>query len=216
MRRRITVNSSVGRGSPPPQLCELGKTTRCTMASSLDDPVHIHPQPLSMDSLPADTIDRRKTLVRQTWRSVEFGLGDKAIRSMYTRLFQICPEVEHLYNGVSMEILCKKVFDMIRLAVRSLDDFDSVVPALIDLGRRHHKSYGTLRRHYRAVTQAFQEVLQEYICSQWTNIVCTQYVFDVADAWGWCLNGIGDIMADGGELFEEEEDDDDDDTEVTT
>jgi hemoglobin-like flavoprotein len=162
------------------------------------------PLPLSMDSLPTDTLKRRKTLVQQTWRSVEFGLGEQAIKVMYEHLFQDCPEVKSLFEGVTMSTLYTKFFAMLRLAVRSLDDFDVVVPTLVALGRRHAKSYGVQRKHYRAMTHAFQRVLQDYIFAHWANMVCTQYIFDVTDAWGWCLNGMGDIMADGADLDEED------------
>jgi len=140
-------------------------------------------------------IERRKTLIRQTWRAVEFGMGEKATTEFYDRLLLQCPEMKPLFADRNMKVHSHKLYQIIRLAVRSLDDFESVVPVLKKLGRRHSVVYGLDRSHYRVFTSTFIEVLHRFIYSQYSSMMAgTHYVVDVADAWSYVLNIIGDIM----------------------
>ena len=107
--------------------------------------------------------------------------------------------MEPLFANTSIEIQSRKLYGVVRLAVRSLDDLDGLLPTIKELGRRHGQAYGVIPEYYGAVTQTFIEILHEYICSQWTNMECSRYIVDVADAWAWCLNLIGGIMADAAE-----------------
>ena len=142
-------------------------------------------------------IERRKTLIKQTWRAVEFGMGEKATVEFYDRLLSQFPEMRPLFGDTNMKLQSHKIYGIIKLAVRSLDDFESVVPVLERLGRRHANVYGLDRSHYRAFTDTFIEVLHRFIYSQYSAMmVGTHYAIDVADAWSYVLNIIGDIMAD--------------------
>ena len=143
-----------------------------------------------------ETYERRMNLVKQTWRSVEFGLGHKATQAFYDRLFANHLDTRRLFAGVGMEGQSRKLYDLLRLAVRSLDDLDAIIPTVQEMGRRHARSYGVVRDHYGDVTQAFIEILHQYICSQLGHMAHSRYLVDVADAWAWCLNLIGNIMAD--------------------
>lgn len=145
-------------------------------------------------------IERRKTLIRQTWRAVEFGMGEQATTEFFDRLLSQLPELKPLFAETNMKLQSHKLYGIIKLAVRSLDDFDSVFPVLEKLGRKHATFYGLKRTHYRAFTDTFIEVLHSFIHSQYSAMmVGTHYVVDVADAWSSVLNIIGDIMADAGE-----------------
>ena len=147
----------------------------------------------------AEILARRKALVKQTWLSMEFGLGEEATVCFYDRLFAKFPNVEPLFANTSLQVQSHKLYLTLRLAVRSLDDLDAIIPTLQELGRRHAQSYGVVPEYYGAVTQTFIEVLHEYICSKWTNMACSRYMVDVADAWTWCLNLVGGVMADAAE-----------------
>lgn len=160
------------------------------------EPLPFHAELVSHQSPADETRERRKTLIQQTWRSVEFGLGQKATETFYDRLFTNYPAVKSLFEHTSMEGQSQKLYGVLRLAVRSLDDLDSVIPTVQELGRRHARSYGVKREYYGAVTRTFIEIVHEYIASQWGTMAGTRYMVDVADAWAWCLNLIGDIMAD--------------------
>ena len=158
-----------------------------------------------------ETLERRKTLIKQTWRSIEFGLGEGATKAFYNRLFTKFPSVEPLFANTSLEVQSLKLYQTLRLAVRSLDDLDSILPTVQELGRRHAQSYGVVPEYYAAVTQVFIEILHEYICSHFTNMACSRYIVDVADAWAWCLNLIGSVMIDAAPAAAAAADDDDDD-----
>ena len=167
--------------------------------SSFTDQLVFSPKVLSDPLAEDEILARRKLLIKQTWRSVEFGLGEKATRSFYERLFSNFPEVQPMFENVSMKEQAHKLYSVLRLAVRSLDDLEAILPTVQELGRRHAQSYGVARQHYEAVTDTFVDVLHEYICSQCSNMGCSTYMVDVADAWSWCLNFIGGIMADAAE-----------------
>ena len=175
--------------------------------SSSSDPLPFRSELVSALPPQDETLARRKTLIRQTWRSVEFGLGETVSRSFYDRLFERFPDVKPMFDATSMEVQAQKLYTTLRLAVRSLDDLETLRPALQYLGRRHAQSYGVVRAHYGAVTQVFLEILHEYISSHWTNnasmiMIHSRYMVDVADAWSWALNLLGGIMADAAEAAE--------------
>jgi len=114
-------------------------------------------------------IERRKTLIRQTWRAVEFGMGEKVTVDFNERLLSQCPELIPLFAGTDMKVLSHKLYGIIKLAVHSLDEIESLVPLLEKLGRRHATVYGLDRSHYRVFTSTFIEVLQKFIYSQYCN-----------------------------------------------
>ena len=140
---------------------------------------------------------RRKELVQQTWRAVELGLDVQATRQFYVRLFEKYPEIKPLFGNVDMELQAKKLYEVIKVAVRFLDNMDQLVPTLKDLGVRHARCYSVKREHYDAVTDTFIRVLNEFIFSQWNRgIEGSIWLLDVADAWAWVLTFIGNTMAD--------------------
>eukprot|EP00977_Amphora_coffeiformis_P026743 scaffold29618_cov183-Amphora_coffeaeformis.AAC.5 len=102
-------------------------------------------------------IERRKTLIRQTWRAVEFGMGEKVTVDFNERLLSQCPELIPLFAGTDMKVLSHKLYGIIKLAVHSLDEIESLVPLLEKLGRRHATVYGLDRSHYRVFTSTFIE-----------------------------------------------------------
>mmetsp|Transcript_16438 Transcript_16438/g.33164 ORF Transcript_16438/g.33164 Transcript_16438/m.33164 type:complete len:174 (-) Transcript_16438:212-733(-) len=160
------------------------------------DPLPFRSELVSHLSPQDEICERRKNLIKQTWRSVEFGLGQKATEVFYDRLFTNYPDTQPLFAHVSMQGQSQKLYGVLRLAVRSLNDLDAIIPTVQELGRRHSRSYGVMRDHYGAVTQTFIEILHEYILTQWGTMAHTRYLVDVADAWAWYLNLIGGIMAD--------------------
>jgi hemoglobin-like flavoprotein len=146
-------------------------------------------------------LERRKTLVKQSWRAVEFGLGGEATVAFYELLFARFPSVKPLFAGTTTEVQAEKLYAVLRVAIRSLDDLDALVPVLQEMGVRHAISYGVVREHYGAVTQVFIELLHQFIGSQWSESMrmsgaTCRYMVEVADAWTWVLNLIGGVMAD--------------------
>jgi hemoglobin-like flavoprotein len=171
--------------------------------SSSSSPAGAAAAPSSSSSPPPydETLERRKKLVKQSWRAVEFGLGGAATQAFYERLFTRFPSVQPLFAGTTMDVQAEKLYAVLQVAIRSLDDLDSLVPVLQDMGVRHATAYGVQRAHYGAVTQVFIEILYEFIGNQWSENMSMsgatgRYMVEVADAWTWVLNLVGGVMAD--------------------
>lgn len=134
----------------------------------------------------AALLERRKQLIRETWSAVETGLNVQATEAFYQRLFQRYPEVEEMFDHADMRIQAMKLYEVLRVCVRFLDDMDSLAPILEDMGIRHAEAYGVVREHYSAVTEIFIEVLNEFISKQFADELSGSiYALDVAHAWSW-------------------------------
>lgn len=143
-------------------------------------------------------IERRKALIRETWAVVEANLNVTATEAFYVRLFEKYPDLRPMFAHADMRIQAMKLYEVLRVAVRFLDNFESLTPILEDMGIRHAESYGVQRDHYHAMTDAFIEILNNYISKQFTGdeFSGSLYALDVAHAWSWSLTMIGTIMAD--------------------
>jgi hemoglobin-like flavoprotein len=152
----------------------------------------------------AAEFERRKATIQKSWRAVQFGLDVESIKRFYDRLFDQYPQVRHMFRD-DMKIQYRKLYSVITLAVRSLDDMDALVPVLEDLGRKHAR-YGVLRPHYAAVCDCFLHIMNEYIFSQMPGNFAVQYAMEIQDSWEWVLTFIGEIMADAADEVKAEED----------
>jgi hemoglobin-like flavoprotein len=139
-------------------------------------------------------VERRKAIIKTTWRAVRFGLDAKATEIFYTRLFDQYPGVRDLFP-TNMNAQYRKLYDAVSLVVQCLDNPNDLVPVLTDLGVRHVQ-YGVVREYYSAVTDSFLWTLNTYIVSTMPNYNATQWLFEVAEAWDWALTFIGGVMAD--------------------
>jgi hemoglobin-like flavoprotein len=184
---------------------------KALQASIEINPLHNHalhgtivmkPLQISLSPDEESLYERRRKVVRSTWRAVEFGLDVKATELFYARLFDQFPSVRPMFKD-NMEAQYQKLFKAVSLAVRCLDgELDKLVPVLQELGVRHGK-LGVVRAHYEAVTECFLWTMNTYIMHQMPMNLAMTWVLDVADAWEWVLTLIGGIMADAAEEAEE-------------
>src|SRR5258708_27443026 len=77
----------------------------------------------------------QKNLVQQSFALVA-PIADQAGVLFYDRLFELDPTLRSLFRGDTLE-QSKKLMHTLAVAVASLDDIESIVPALHALGRRH-------------------------------------------------------------------------------
>ena len=96
-------------------------------------------------------------LVQTSFKKV-MPIGDTAAQLFYGRLFALDPGLEPLFTGDIRE-QGRKLMGMIGLAVTSLNDLSSLVPAVADLGRRH-AGYGVKPEHYDTVGAALLWTLE--------------------------------------------------------
>jgi hemoglobin-like flavoprotein len=111
-------------------------------------------------------------LVQQSYAKVA-PIADQAAAMFYARLFELDPSLKSLFRG-DMAEQGKRLMEMIAAAVHDLDDLDSLVPVVQDLGRRHVR-YGVTADHYDTVGRALLDTLEKGLAEAFTD--------DVRRAW---------------------------------
>ena len=96
-------------------------------------------------------------------------IADQAAALFYDRLFELDPSLKPLFQGDMVE-QGKRLMSMIAAAVQGLDDLESLVPVVQDLGRRHQR-YGVKTDHYGTVGQALLDTLAKGLGDDFTNDV---------------------------------------------
>ena len=96
--------------------------------------------------------------VQSSWKAVE-PIGPQAAALFYQNLFEADPSLQPLFRG-NMEEQGKKLVQMIGAAVNKLNDLDTLVPILQNLGKRHG-GYGVQDQHYQTVGAALLKTLEQ-------------------------------------------------------
>ena len=110
--------------------------------------------------------------------------ADAFTARFYDHLFVIDPGAAQLFTGVDMSVQQWKLAQTLGVVVQSLDDLETLLPAVAALGRRHTR-YGVLRHHFdsvgAALLQAFVDTLGQRftpaVRAAWTqayNLVATE------------------------------------------
>ena len=114
----------------------------------------------------------QKNLVQSTFKEV-IPIADTAAKLFYGKLFELDPALKPLFKG-DMEEQGRKLMQMIATAVNGLDDLESIVPAVEQLGKRH-VGYGVKDEHYDTVAAALLWTLEQGLGPAFTP--------DVKEAW---------------------------------
>lgn len=112
-------------------------------------------------------------LVQQSFMRIE-PISMVVGRTFYERLFETNPEIQTLFKG-DMESQGEQLMDMIGAAVAGLDDLDTLMPVVQQLGARHRK-YGVETAHYGAVAEALIWTLEQGLAEAFTPDVRTAWV----------------------------------------
>ncbi|HEY1294440.1 MAG TPA: globin family protein [Chloroflexota bacterium] len=115
----------------------------------------------------------QKDLVQESFALVA-PIGDQAGELFYARLFQLDPSLRALFRGDIRE-QSRKLMHMLAVAVRGLDDLDSIVPAVQALGRRH-VGYGVTQSHFDTVAAALLSTLEIGLGPHFTSEVRQAWV----------------------------------------
>ncbi|ALT77977.1 globin family protein [Paucibacter sp. KCTC 42545] len=98
------------------------------------------------------------TLVQDSWAKV-IPIAPAAGALFYANLFEADPSLKALFKG-DMTQQASKLMQMINAAVAKLDDLDSLVPVLQQLGQRH-STYGVQPAHYDTVGAALLKTIEQ-------------------------------------------------------
>ncbi|MEO7727225.1 MAG: globin family protein [Burkholderiales bacterium] len=111
-------------------------------------------------------------LVQATWQQV-LPIRETAAELFYSRLFAQDPALKSLFKG-DLKEQGKKLMSMIGTAVISLNELNTIVPAVQALGRRH-AGYGVRPHDYSTVGAALLWTLEQEL-----GTACTA---EVKQAW---------------------------------
>ena len=112
-------------------------------------------------------------LVRESWSQFE-PIAERSARFFYEKLFELDPEAQRLFAQTDMEAQGRKVMQMFAEIVRTLDQPDTLVSEVADLGRRH-VHYGVRDSQYDSVGTALLWTLEHGLGPAFTD--------DVRNAW---------------------------------
>ena len=109
--------------------------------------------------------ERQILLVKNSWSYV-IVKSEEAGQLFYYRLFEIAPEVKHMFKGDIKE-QSKKLMNMVTLIVTKLQKLDEIINEVKLLAQRHGK-YGVKPEYYKIVGAALIWTLKEGLQEKWT------------------------------------------------
>ena len=112
-------------------------------------------------------------LVRESWARFE-PVAEQSAGFFYDKLFELDPEAQRLFARTDMEAQGRKVMQMFAEIARTLDQPDTLVSEVADLGRRH-VHYGVRDSQYDSVGTALLWTLERGLGTAFTD--------DVRNAW---------------------------------
>jgi NAD(P)H-flavin reductase/hemoglobin-like flavoprotein len=121
--------------------------------------------------------------LKDNWRTVA-GHGDQVPLHFYSSLFLGHPDIRQMFP-VSMANQRDKLVRALGRVISGVDDLDSVVPVLAQLGRDHRK-FGVAPEHYPAVGRALLETLEHFSGADWTPAL--------ARDWAAAFGIVADVM----------------------
>lgn len=86
--------------------------------------------------------------------------------SFYSHMFEIAPHLQKLFTG-NMKTQGAMLMTSLELAVSSLDDMESILPAVQALGERH-MSYGVKKEYYPYAKESFLWSLEKHLSGEFT------------------------------------------------
>jgi hemoglobin-like flavoprotein len=122
-------------------------------------------------------------LVKESWAKV-VPISETAAELFYGKLFELDPELKSLFKG-DMTEQGRKLMAMINTAVNALDQLESIVPAVQDLGVRH-VGYGVKDKDYDTVAEALIWTLGQGLGDAFTD--------EVKEAWVITYTVLADTM----------------------
>jgi hemoglobin-like flavoprotein len=108
---------------------------------------------------------QQKILVQQSFKKVE-PIAEKAAAIFYATLFEYDPSLKHLFKG-DLKSQGKKLMATLKVAIKGLDDVNSLVPVLEQLADRHVQ-YGVKAADYTPVGNALLYTLKVGLGDEWT------------------------------------------------
>jgi nitric oxide dioxygenase len=131
----------------------------------------------------------RARLVRESWEQLA-PVVPRVAATFYQRLFELDPAARAMFRSVEQAAQVEKLTASISTIVAALDDPETLIPALSQLGRRH-QSYGVTARNYEVLGDALLGTLRTTLGAGWTA--------ELHDAWVEAYTLIASVMKRAGQ-----------------
>lgn len=132
---------------------------------------------------------RQIELVQESFEKMR-PIADQAAATFYKRLFEIAPHYRHMFkNDLSKQ--GAMLMSTLGLAVGSLNNLETILPAVRSLGQRH-AGYGVTAADYQPVAEAFLWTLDFYFGKDFTP--------ELKDAWVTAYTILAGAMIEAGEV----------------
>lgn len=115
----------------------------------------------------------QKKLVQASFAKVE-PIADQAADIFYSKLFEFDPKLRNLFKG-DMKDQGKKLMATLKIAVKSLDDLDALVPVIQNLAAKHI-DYGVTVDDYTPVGNALIYTLKTGLGNEFTPELRTAWI----------------------------------------
>jgi hemoglobin-like flavoprotein len=126
----------------------------------------------------------QKQLVKSTWSLVE-SIDPVVVGGLfYNQLFEIAPELKHMFRK-PVDEQSKKLLAMIGYIISRLDRIETVLAEVERLASRH-VSYGVKPEHYATVGDALLWTLEKGLGKNWNE--------EVKEAWTACYLLLANVM----------------------
>jgi len=126
---------------------------------------------------------RQKTLIQDSFAKVE-PIADQAAAIFYNKLFEYDPSLKPLFKSDISE-QGKKLMAALKLAVKSLDELDKLVPVLQTMAAKH-VTYGVKVEDYTPVGNALIFALKTGLGAEFTP--------ELKNAWVTVYRVMADVM----------------------
>ncbi len=130
--------------------------------------------------------------LKASWANV-VAAGDDVPLYFYSHLFLSHPEVRPMFP-IQMSGQRDKLVTALGAVVSNVDEIDSVVPLLEQLGRDHRR-FSVVTEHYSAVGASLLATLKKFLGHAWTP--------DLADTWAQAYGLVAKVMVAAAEQHEE-------------
>lgn len=127
-----------------------------------------------------------KQLIQSSFQQV-LPISDTFVRTFYDKLFELAPDTKHLFVN-SLEEQGSKLMAMLVTAIKGLDRFEELLPALRGLGQRH-VAYGVKCEHYTVTGKALLLTLEKLMGDNFTD--------EVRAAWTALYDALTHAILDG-------------------
>lgn len=136
--------------------------------------------------------NRQIELVKSTWSMVAKIDAVVVGELFYNRLFEIAPEVKHLFRSPMPE-QSRKLLSMLQYIISKLDRLEDILEEVAQLAQRHVK-YGVKPEYFSAVGAALLWTLEKGLGDNWNE--------ETKEAWTECFVTLSSAMIQSMEIEE--------------